>query len=485
MPDRVSFYLAGAAALFLSACATGASVSGAADAGAERDPRFGECPEEDRAAPDSVCAIFAAPLRPAEPGGEKIDIFVRKFPAQTERVGEFWMLSGGPGESGASFYTRIEDFQARFPGYDVFIPDHRGTGRSARLCEGETVQSAAGSQLAGQEFGPCFGEVWQNAERTKAFSMTNAAYDLDRLIAEIGGSGPRYVYGISYGTGLALRFGQLHQERVDGLVLDSLVSALDDTDHDLSRRSHTVDAVGREVLAECAAAPSCNDRFADGVEAAYASLLEDIGEGGIAAENIPNGDIKLTLGAMLDHPQARALIPDLIDAAIEDPHSLKGFYSERVEPLFAPLQVIGEYEGADFSIVLASLIGESETNRRPDMTAEQVAAEEAALWFTSSLPRTQTLGNVPTYERDEWFDEPYIGLPPVLVVHGALDPKTPLEGARRHIAAIDEGAEVELTVVERMPHAIWFFGADCLYTSIDAFISGEGAPATCRPQAAD
>ena len=467
-----------AATTLLSACATAPSPdAGTADA-------FGPCPVEagHPELADSVCSVQTVALDPDAPDGETIDLFVRKFPARTERAGEVWMLAGGPGEAGTSFYTKIADFRARFPGYDVLIPDHRGTGRSSRLCAGETLDSEAGTALAGAEFGPCFGEVWAQAERTTQFSMTHAARDLDTLMDRLGGDGERWVYAVSYGTGLALRFGQLHDAPVDGLILDSLVPALDDTQYDLSRRSHTVDMVGRRVLAECAADPACNERFEGGIEAAYARLLEAIaaGERDDIGAAVPGGNFKHTLGTMLDVPAARARIPDMIDIAIHRPEALEAFYADAVVPAFDALSAVSDYEASAFSITLAGLIGVSETNRRPEMTAEAVAAEEAGLWFTSPLTQLQTRTSMPAYPRDEWFDAPYADMPPVLVVHGTLDPKTTLEGARRHIAALEAGGtDIALTVVERAPHASWFFAPDCLYDAMEDFMGGEAVAERC------
>jgi len=465
-----------AALLSLGACSTSTVTT--------VDPRFGSCPDAERFSElaDSRCTVFETALHPDQPDGETVELFLRKFPATARREGEFWMLAGGPGESGASFFTRIEDFRARFPGYDVFVPDHRGTGRSSRLCAGETSDSEGGTALTGPEFGPCFGEIWENAERTTAFSMTNAAHDLDALIAEFGGGGQRILYGVSYRTGYVMRYSQLRTQRVDWIVLDSLAPPLDDDQYDLSRRSHTVDMIGRRVLAECASDPECDGRFEGGVEAAYASLLQDIAEGrrDDLADRVPGGNLKHVLGAMLDIPATRAMIPDVIELAINAPDALPAFFSDQVDPALAVFGELMVYDHADFSITLAGLIGMSETIRRPDATAEDVERAEESLWFTSSLTTVQTFTNMPTYPRDAFFDAPYENLPPVLVVQGTLDPKTPLEGAELHIEdMVEAGAMVQRVTIERAPHALWYFAPDCLDDAIAAFIGDRTRPVRC------
>jgi pimeloyl-ACP methyl ester carboxylesterase len=430
----------------------------------------------------SLCAIIQAPLHPEMPDAGRVDLFVRKLPAQGDRVGEIWMLAGGPGETGQSYYTEIADFRTAFPGYDIFIPDHRGTGQSTRLCAGETPDSPAGTALSGEEFGPCFGEIWEQADRTIAFSMTNAAHDLDYLIGQLGGEGRRYVYGVSYGTGLAMRFSQLRTVAVDGLVLDSLVPALDDAEHDLSHRSHTYDAVGRELIARCATDPVCDARFEGGVDAAFNQLIAEIdaGERPDLQEYVPGGNLKHALGMMLDTPQSRALIFDALVLAIETPESLPGFFETEVTPAFDLFAAVQSYPDTAFSITLAGLIGESETNRRPDMTAEAVAREEAGLGFTSSLTTVQTFTQMPLYERDAYFDAPYGNLPPILVLQGDLDPKTPLAGAERHVADMREaGGDVEFVIVENAPHAMWFFAQTCVQQSLVAFLNDQSPAPSC------
>lgn len=429
---------------------------------------------------DSLCAQLDVPLSPES--DDTLPVFLRKFPARQTPAGEIWLLAGGPGESGAGFYARIDALRARFPMFDLFVPDHRGTGLSGRLCAEELPGSENGTALAGAEFGACFGGLWADAERTAAFSMSNAARDLDRLIGQFGGAGPRYVYGVSYGTGYALRYAQLRTTRVDGLILDSLVPSLRDGEHDLSHRSQTTDQVGRVVLADCAANPVCNDRFEDGVERAYTALLGDLAAGqreGLVAA-IPGGNFKHLLGALLDVPAARTMIPDFIHAAINDPASLPELIAAAQAEMEAALGAVMAYPNSDFSIPLAAVIGMSETNLRPDITSDAVTAEEADLWFTTPLAMIQTYSSTPTYAHDAYFAGQQPDLPRVLVVQGDRDPKTPLAGALTHIAELAaQGGDVSLVTVTGAPHALWYFAPDCLDDAIAAFIAGETIGETC------
>ena len=104
----------------------------------------------------SQCLTAMAPLRPgAEAASEKIELFVREFPVAdpAQRKGEVWLVAGGPGEPGASFYPLLDVFRRAFPHHDLVIPDHRGTGYSPKLCPAqEDSGSLAGIILKRSEF---------------------------------------------------------------------------------------------------------------------------------------------------------------------------------------------------------------------------------------------------------------------------------------------------------------------------------------------
>lgn len=148
----------------------------------------------------SLCTTVDVPLRHADPSGESLSLFIRRIPASAAvaRRGEVWLLSGGPGESGASLHPMIRTYQRAFPGFDLVIPDHRGTGRSSRICPvQEAPDSADGTGLAGAEWGPCIGAMYANLPRTSAFSVTEAAQDLGLLMAHADKRGTVLLYGVS------------------------------------------------------------------------------------------------------------------------------------------------------------------------------------------------------------------------------------------------------------------------------------------------
>ena len=63
-------------------------------------------PCTDAVLPGSLCALQTVPLSHGKPDGAagELQLFVRKIPSQGKPKGSVWLVAGGPGESGASFY---------------------------------------------------------------------------------------------------------------------------------------------------------------------------------------------------------------------------------------------------------------------------------------------------------------------------------------------------------------------------------------------
>jgi pimeloyl-ACP methyl ester carboxylesterase len=201
---------------------------------------FAACEDADDAVvlADSECAFVSAPLNYGEDNAAVISLFVRKFPAREPRKGTLILLAGGPGESGASFYADIEFFRDVFADLDLIVPDHRGTGYSTKLCEPEETELSDGSfSLVGDEWGSCFGQFYANTPRAHAFNLHNAARDVETLIGTLTPSGKVYLFGVSYGTSLAIVTAESTDAEIAGVILDSLTPLPDDKEFDLGHRS--------------------------------------------------------------------------------------------------------------------------------------------------------------------------------------------------------------------------------------------------------
>lgn len=146
----------------LAFAAVAAILSASPVAAQASDGDFTSCRDTAAGTPiaGSLCAKVRAPLDPARPDADHVDLFVRKFPAPGVSKGDVWLIAGGPGEAGASFYPLVDRLRTAFPGYDLIVPDHRGTGLSSRLCVEEEAESSPGGYLLeGAEWATCFGKL--------------------------------------------------------------------------------------------------------------------------------------------------------------------------------------------------------------------------------------------------------------------------------------------------------------------------------------
>ncbi|MDV3513816.1 alpha/beta fold hydrolase [Stenotrophomonas sp. C1657] len=412
----------------------------------------------------SHCVTVDVPLRHADPSGERIALFVRRIPAGADlpKRGEVWLLSGGPGESGASLYPLIPTYQRAFPGFDLVIPDHRGTGRSSRICPvQESPESPEGTGLAGAEWGPCIGSMYANLQRTSAFSITEAAQDLGVLMSAADRGGQVLLYGVSYGTQLALRSLQVNDLGVDGLILDGLVPPETTETWDLSRRTALVDQVGRQSMDEASL-----QRYRTLLAVKDAAWQKDV----------PGGDLRRFFAALLSFPALRDRIPKIVPQLSEgDPRSLVA----TVKDWNAALVQLGQGGNNQPALPLVMLIAASENNARPELSLDTVNEEAKDALFVSPIPGLLVSGSVPRYPRDAWFGKTPDTLPRTLVLQGTLDPNTAYIGAKEHAAMLRRSGPVTFHTVDRGAHLLPLVAPRCFVAAVGRFIDGDVVSERC------
>lgn len=412
----------------------------------------------------SLCAMMDVPLRHTDPAGESLSLFVRRIPASTTapKRGEVWLLSGGPGESGVSLYPLIQTYQRAFPGFDLVIPDHRGTGRSSRICPlQEAPESADGTGLAGAEWGPCIGAMYANLPRTSAFSITEAAHDVGVLMAGANERGQVLLYGVSYGTQLALRALQVNDLHLDRLILDGLVPPEATETWDLSRRTALVDQVGRA---------SMDHRSVE----RYRALLAI--KGAAWQQDVPGGDLRRFFAALLSFPTLRDRIPQIVqDLSEGDARSLVATAKDWT----IALSLLGQGGNNQPALPLVMLIAASENNARPELSLATVNAEAEGALFISPIPGLLAGGAVPRYPRDAWFGKSPRALPRTLILHGTLDPNTAYAGAEEHAAVLSRSGDVTFHTVERGAHLLPLVAPHCFVTAVETFIDGGAVSKRC------
>ena len=185
-----------------------------------------------------TCAKVKVPLDYDNPGGETIEIAVKKRAADGESIGSLFINPGGPGGSGIELVDSAGSyFSKNLTGsYDVVGFDPRGVGASTAvdcLTDAELDAERAGandpatpSATATQERAQKMGETCASKTSTAGLldhiDTISAAKDLDILRAVDGQQALTYL-GFSYGTYLGATYAELFPASTGRMVLDGAV----------------------------------------------------------------------------------------------------------------------------------------------------------------------------------------------------------------------------------------------------------------------
>ncbi len=188
---------------------------------------------------EAMRGTFMVPENRAHPNGRQMKIHYVRFPATGAHPGApIVYLSGGPGGSGieTAKHERFPLFMAMREFGDVIALDQRGAGASAEApnCVSETVipmdrrvSQTERNTFLRQAVEFC-GTFWRKAGYDPAgYTTIESAKDLDALRTHLGAR-KISLWGISYGTHLALAAIKEMGPRLDKVVLSS-VEGLDQT----------------------------------------------------------------------------------------------------------------------------------------------------------------------------------------------------------------------------------------------------------------
>ena len=186
-------------------------------------------------APRLRCGTVAVPRDEPHPGLDRFDlaVVVVKSDDPTPRPDPVLYISGGPG----SPLTMFADYQGRHPyapDRDLILVDQRGTGRSQpKLCpdlDRELLDASlavasdpsAGTRARSRELHlACRDEAMRRGIDLADFGTTVTVEDLERVRQALGVA--RWnVFGVSYGTTVAMTLLASHPDTVRSAVLDSL-----------------------------------------------------------------------------------------------------------------------------------------------------------------------------------------------------------------------------------------------------------------------
>jgi pimeloyl-ACP methyl ester carboxylesterase len=440
------------------------------------------------------CGTVVVPLDRTGATAGTVSLHVEVLPAATRAAaGVMFLIAGGPGQGSAGAFglgsqDSADFYQAIFPGYTLVAFDNRGTGKSG-LIDCPALQRAVGVTVEQER--ALTRDCADHIGPTRQFYATrDHAEDIESVRTALG-FGRIGLYGVSYGTKLALAFALAHPSSVDRLVLDSVVPPSYPDPFDapvLTQMPGTLDAF-------CAGARCRGATSSFGAEvAALANRLEAKPARGVVIA--PGGGRKTMrmngedlVGLIVDSDLSPGLAAEL-PAAV---HAARAGYVRPLLRLFDIDERTSKLDSADLSFGLN--VATNCADGRFPWSPDTPVAQRAGLWEAAVAGQPSgTFGPFGNWAARmgtaslclEW-PSPSGNTPlgpgpfpdvPVLLVNGGYDLRTPVVNA---VAIARQFPQSHLIVVPGVGHSV--LTADfsfCAARAVRQWILGAALPASAE-----
>lgn len=379
------------------------------------------------------CGDLELAENPAERDGRKIAIQIVVLPARAPhpKADPLYVIAGGPGQSARGVAPMLAGFLGQIRRQrDVVLVDQRGTGESNPLtCEDIREKLPIASRLIRDEEGDaralaeCLASIRKRAD-PRFYGTSQAVDDLEAVRAALGHRQIN-LWGISYGTRVALAYLGRYEARVRTLTIDAVVPP--DVSLPATMGQNAARALD-EAFADCASDPDCAAAF-PGLPARFQALVERLERAPLAATapDPRTGElVEVALTAetfisivrnLLYDPDIAALLPlTLSQLERGDP---RGFLAQAD----ALTKATGVSEGMHLSVFcnedFARAPRVQEISRAPAQAWHALFGRQVIEGYVEACahwPRAEVPGSL--------FN-PVVSNVPTLILSGALDPVTP------------------------------------------------------------
>jgi pimeloyl-ACP methyl ester carboxylesterase len=454
--------------------------------------RFKKCPEN----PYLRCISVGVPLDHFGGARGRINLRVERLrgPGRSRRRGALVALAGGPGQSATASFGETF-FQAIDPavrGRDLILFDQRGTGRSGvlRCPRFERVLARLELEREAAEAEACANRI---GGRRAYYTTRQSVEDVEAVRRAIGVARIS-IYGVSYGSKVALAYAMKYPSRVERLVLDSV----QETGGPDPLYRDTFSAIPRTLGSLCAngACPFTSDPGAD-----VAELVRRLSDGDLSGTVIdPSGrprtktfsrlDMFFTLLAGDFDPPFRAATPAAVASALRgDPAPLLRLAKPELPKLSHEVRAFSEAVFAATVCEEAPLPWDraAPVDQRPGQLAATVDGVPESAFYPFNRATVLETEFIRICSR--WPsapDAPVLdGAPPdvpALLLNGEDDLRTPMEEARRVQATLPRASLVEAGATG---HSVLADPTRCITRALARFFAGRSVPAACPKERQD
>jgi pimeloyl-ACP methyl ester carboxylesterase len=172
-----------------------------------------------------LCGQVSVPLDRTGQTPGTISLHVEELPSTTFQRGVMFLLAGGPGQGSARVFDlsstgSLSLMRFLFPDYTLVAFDDRGTGASGLInCPAFQNSTIVTAEQQTSLVAACAQTIGANRH---FYTTADHAEDIEAVRQALG-FGTIGLYGVSYGTKLALAYALAHPANVDRLLLDSVL----------------------------------------------------------------------------------------------------------------------------------------------------------------------------------------------------------------------------------------------------------------------
>ncbi len=483
--------------LLVAACSSDSKPQGASSSASSGPPTSsvapaytptftaGPCNDEVPADPRIECGVLTVPMDRSAPDGAKAELpvaIIHPAPGVTKQPDPVVYFSGGPGDAGLTIAGGFLN-RGWVTDRDVILFDQRGTGKSVPNldCPGmyeQALTSLGAAAPPAQEAAAvldtlkrCRDDIVAKGVDLSRFSTPITAEDAADLKRALGIE-TWNLFGVSYGTRVALEVLRQHPEGVRSVVIDSVLPP--DVPGDAQQTASSVHRALDTMFAGCAADPPCHADHPD-LRAELQHLVDDWNAkpfetdikdrdgatrhlaltGYDAVAGIWNAMYDTTLIPLL--PMVIRRVPDRDAFAATVAQQLAGDGLD---------QLTGSAEGLAFSVDCA------DRQRLQRVTGEEVIASDPLLTsFLTLAPEGCGLWDVP--DIDASFNEPVHSDVPTLVLADEYDPVTPPADSKHAAETLSKATFVQFP---GLGHGAVFSGAPCPVNVFQSFLANPDSP---------
>ncbi|MDQ3950662.1 MAG: alpha/beta hydrolase [Gemmatimonadota bacterium] len=379
------------------------------------------------------------------PTGRHVQIHFVRFPSRAARPAyPIVYLAGGPGGSGtrSAAGDRFPLFMHLRDAGDVIALDQRGVAFTmpSPACPGSwsypldrPLDEGTLTTVMTPWLRHC-AEHWKDSLDLSAFTARESADDLEDLRRALGVE-KLSLWGISYGTHLALAYTRRYPHRVHRAIL----AGVEGPDHTWKLPAN-VERSLRRLDSALAADPRARARVPDFLPRLRRTLAQLSREPAtVEIEDSRTGERRRVTVGVLDLQRA-------LFFAQRERETIAEIF-RRVAPVldgdYAPLAEFAyrtRLERGDLVMALSTDCAAGATAARRELIQRQV--NSALLGDVANLDLRVTCGAWPVAPLDEEFRAPVRAVVPVLAISGTLDNRTPPENAEEVLAGFPNGSHL-------------------------------------------